>query len=75
MGHMVHIQDQDQFLAAIEVLNALPGMWHGRGTPEAPILLVTDAHYKALVKAGVVHTNGKEGKARGKKASTKKAKS
>lgn len=75
MGHIVHIKGREQFIAALEVLDYLPGMWHCRGTPDAPILLVTDAHYKALVKAGVVQTNGKQEKTRGKKATPKKAKS
>ena len=75
MGHIVRILSQEQLVDAIGVLNGLPGMWHARGTPESPILLVTDAHYRALVKAGVVATNGKEGNGRGKKATAKKAKS
>jgi hypothetical protein len=74
MGHIVRIQSREQMIAAIGVLDEMPGMWHGRGTPEAPVLLVTEAHYKALVKAGVVPANGTEGKARGKKATAKKGK-
>ena len=75
MGHMIRIQSREQYMAAHRVLDKLPGMWHARGPVEAPVLLVLDSHYKALVKAGVVSPNGKEGKARGKKAAAKKAKS
>lgn len=74
MGHIVRIQDREQFLNALEVLNYVPGTWHARGTPEAPILLLTDAHYQALLKAGVISANGKEDKNRGKKATAKKRK-
>ena len=75
MGHVVHIQNREHFIEALEVLDELPGMWHARGNPSAPILLVTDAHYQALVAAGIVPANGKEAKSRGKKATAKKAKS
>jgi hypothetical protein len=76
MGHIVRIQSREQMIAAIGVLDELPGMWHGRGTPEAPVLLVLDSHYEALVKAGVVvPANGKKGKPRGKKTTAKKGKS
>ena len=75
MGHIIRIQNRDHFVEVLKVLNKLPGMWHSRGPAETPILLVLDSHYKALVKAGVVSPNGKEGKARGKKATAKKAKS
>lgn len=72
MGHLVRMQNRDHFVEALRVLNKLPGMWHARGAPSAPTLLVTDAHYKALVEAGVVSANGKEDKAHGKKAAAKK---
>jgi hypothetical protein len=75
MAHIVRIQNDKQFVDAIRVLNQLPGMWHSRGPEEAPVLLVLDSHYDALVRAGVVAANGKEGKARGKKTAAKKAKS
>jgi hypothetical protein len=75
MGHVIHIESDEQYVDAIRVLNKLPGMWHGRGTPEAPVLLVLESHYDALVKAGVVCPNGKEGKTRGKKTDRKKNKS
>jgi hypothetical protein len=75
MGHIVHIQNRQQFIEALGVLNEMPGMWHARGNPSKPVLLVTDTHFKALVKAGVVSANGEEGKAGGKKASAKKTNS
>ena len=75
MGHHVQIQSREQYIAALRVLDKLPGMWQSRGSAETPVLLVLDSHYKALVKAGVVSPNGKEGKARDKKTAAKKAKS
>ena len=72
MGHVVHMKSREQFIEALGVLNELPGMWHARGEPGTPTLLLTDTHYKALVKAGVVPANGKKEKARGKKAIPKK---
>jgi hypothetical protein len=73
MGHIVRINGRQQFIEALRVLNKLPGMWHSRGPVENPILLVMDSHYKALVKAGVISPNGKEGKTRGKKATGQKS--
>ncbi len=73
MAHIIRIQSDKQYVDVIRVLNKLPGMWHGRGTPEAPVLLVLDSHYEALVKAGVIPVNGKEAKTRGKKTVGKKA--
>jgi hypothetical protein len=75
MGHTVCIQSDEQFIAALGVLDELPGMWHCRGPAESPILLLLDSHYDALVKAGVVAPNGKEGKSRGKKTVAKQNKS
>lgn len=74
MGHIVRIDSDKQFIAAINVLNELPGMWHSRGDDKTVELRLLDSHYQALVKAGVISPNGKEGQTRGKKA-TKKAKS
>jgi hypothetical protein len=75
MGHIIRIQSREQYFAALNVLDYLPGTWHSRGPTESAVLFVTDEHFKALVKAGVVPANGKEGKARGKKATAKKTKS
>ena len=75
MGHIIRIKSREQYFAALNVLDYLPGTWHSRGPTESAILFVTDEHYKALMKAGVVSTNGTEGKARGKKATGKKTKS
>lgn len=75
MAHIVRIKNDQHYVDVIHVLNKLPGMWHSRGPEDAPVLLVLDSHYDALVKAGVVSPNGKEGKARGKKTAAKKAKS
>ncbi len=72
MGHVIRIQSREQYMAALNVLDYLPGTWHSRGAGEFPILLVLDSHFQALVKAGVVEANGNEVKDRGKKA-TKKA--
>ena len=75
MLHAVRIQSREQYLAAIRVLNHVNGTWHARGPSSDPVLLLPDDHYNALVEAGVIPVNGKEVKARGKKASSKKAKS
>ena len=75
MGHIVHIQSDEQYIAAINVLDFVKGTWHGRGPSTAPVLYVTDEQYNALVEAGVVSANGKKGKAHGKKARTRKSKS
>lgn len=74
MGHVVHIRSKEQFIQVIGVLNEMPGTWHLTGTPEDRVLLLTDAHYKALVKARVIPANDKEVKRRGKKAAAKNAK-
>jgi hypothetical protein len=75
MGHVVHLQSREQFVAAIGVLNELPGTWHSRGSESAPVLLLLDPHYDALVKAGVIRPKGTGGKGNGKKTSAKSAKS
>lgn len=71
MGHMVQIRDREHFIEALGILNDLPGMWHARGNPSAPTLYLTDVHYRALIKAGVISKNGK-GVARNGETSTAK---
>ncbi|MSU79365.1 MAG: hypothetical protein EXS16_14905 [Gemmataceae bacterium] len=71
MGHIIRIRSREQYMAALNVLDYLPGTWHSRGAGEFPVLLVLDSHFQALVKAGVVQVNGNEGKARGQKATKK----
>jgi hypothetical protein len=73
MGHAVHIRGKEQYIEALRVLDKLPGTWRSIGTSDAPVFLLTDAQYKALVEAGVV--NDKEVNARGKKTPGKKTKS
>jgi hypothetical protein len=75
MGHIVRIQSDEQYSAAINVLDFVKGTWQGVGPSSAPLLLVTDEQYNALVLAGVVPANGKEITANGKKTPAKKAKS
>jgi hypothetical protein len=75
MGHAVHIQSREQYSDALRVLDTVAGTWQGIGPSSAPVLLLTDAQYKALVDAGVVSSNDKEVKPRGKKATAKKRKS
>ena len=75
MGHVIRIKSREQYMAALNVLDYLPGTWHSRGPTESALLFVNEEHYKALLKAGVIPLNGKEGKARGKKTTGKKAKS
>ena len=75
MGRKIHIQSKEQHLAAIRVLDTTKGTWLGVGTSAAPVIVVTDEQFNALVEAGVVSANGEEVKARGKKTDSKKAKS
>jgi hypothetical protein len=75
MGHAIRIQTREQYIAALEVLDFMKGTFVARGPSSAPVLFVTDEQYQALVKAGVISVNGKEGNARGKKAIAKKSKS
>ncbi len=75
MGHVIRIQSRDQYKAALRVLDTLPGTFHSRGPTESALLFVTDEHYQALIKAGVIQANGIEGNGRGKKGVAKKVKS
>jgi hypothetical protein len=75
MGHAVRIQSPEQYLAALGVLDYVEGTWRGVGPSSAPVLLVTDKQYQALLEAGIVTPNGQEVKARGKKAPAKRTKS
>jgi hypothetical protein len=75
MGHAVHIHSREQYIQAVRVLDKVGGTWQGIGTSSAPVLLLTEAQFNALVEAGVVPANDKEVKARGKKATAKKTKS
>lgn len=65
MGHRIHIQSDEQHLAAIRVLHRLKGTWLGIGTAEEPVIVVTDEQFAALVAAGVVSPNGQQVKRRG----------
>ncbi len=75
MGHAVHIHSQEQYIQALRVLDKVGGTWRGIGTSSAPVLLLTEGQYKALLEAGVVPSNDREVKVRGKKAPAKKTKS
>jgi hypothetical protein len=74
MGHAVRIHSREQYIRALRVLNNVAGTWQGIGPSSAPVLLLTDPQYQALVEAGVVSANDKEVKGRGKKAPAKKSK-
>ncbi len=74
MGHAVHIESKEQYVRALRVLNFMRGTWQGVGPSTAPILLVTDEQFEALVEAGVVPNNGKEAAPRGKKTTSRKPK-
>src|SRR5262245_6666336 len=71
MGHAIRIQSREQYIAALRVLDHVEGTWRGMGPSAAPVFLLTDKQYNALVKAGVVTPNGKEGNAGGKKGAKK----
>jgi hypothetical protein len=66
MGHVVKIQSREQYIAALRILDFVPGTFHASGPSSAPVLVMDDAQYEALVNAGVIATNG-EVKVRGKK--------
>jgi hypothetical protein len=74
MGHAVHIHSREQYVEALRILNHVEGTWRGIGPPSAPVLLLTEAQYKALLEAGVVSANDKEVGSRGEKATAKKGK-
>ena len=57
MGHVVHIHSQQQYIEALRVLDKVAGTWQGVGPSSAPVLLLTDAQFNALVAAGVVPSN------------------
>ena len=75
MAHAVHIHSREQYIQALGVLNKLAGTWQGIGPSSDPVLLLTDAHYKALIQAGVIANNDKKAKVREKKAIAKETKS
>jgi hypothetical protein len=51
MGHAVHIQSREQYIAALGVLDHVEGTWRGIGPSSAPVLLLTDKQYSDLVAA------------------------
>jgi hypothetical protein len=71
MGHMVRIRSREHYLAALHVLNNVEGTWRARGPASEPVLLLTDAQYRALVEAGVVPFNDTEVQTSAKKKRTK----
>jgi hypothetical protein len=75
MGHAVRIRSREQYIEALRVLDRMPGTWRGIGPASDPVLLLTEAQYNALVKAGVVPSSDKKVQSRGKKAVAKKTKS
>ena len=75
MGHAVRIRSREQYIEALRVLDRMPGTWRGIGPASDPVLLLTEAQYNALVKAGVVPSSDKKVQPRGKKAVAKKTKS
>jgi hypothetical protein len=72
MAQAIAIQSREQYIQAIRVLDKVGGTWQGVGPSTAPILLLTDAQYNALLAAGVITATGTEVKIRGKKANDKK---
>ncbi len=75
MSHRIHIKSHEQHLAAIRILDRVKGTWIGLGTSADPVIVVNDQQFDAMVEAGVVAPNGKEVKAHGAKAASKKSKS
>jgi hypothetical protein len=75
MVHRVHIKSREQYVEALRVLNTVPGTWSAIGPSSAPVFLLPDAHYNALLLAGVVSSQDKEVNGGGKKATGKTPKS
>jgi hypothetical protein len=75
MAHAVHIHSREQYIQAVRVLDKVAGTWQGVGPSSDPVLILTDAQFRALREAGVVPANGQEVNARGKKTVAKKTKS
>jgi len=71
MGHAIRIQSREQYIQALRVLDKVGGTWQGIGPSSDPVLLLTEAQYTALIEAGVIPSNGKEGKASATKAAKK----
>lgn len=64
----VEIDSPEQYSRALAVLTEAGGTFHGVGGAEKPVLLVTEAQYRALVAAGVVKKkDGTKERSRGKK--------
>ncbi len=66
MAHSIRIQSREQYIQAIGVLDKVGGTWQGIGPSSAPVLLLTDKQYDALLDAGVIAADGKEVKTREK---------
>jgi hypothetical protein len=75
MAHAVRIHSRDQYLQALRMLDKVGGTWQGVGPSSDPVLLLTNAQYNALLEAGVVPSNDRQVKARGKEADAKKTNS
>jgi hypothetical protein len=75
MEYTIRLQSREQYIAALRILNVVPGIFHASGPSSSPILVLGDTQYQALMNAGVITANGKEERVRGKKTSAKKAKS
>ena len=75
MDHVVHLQSREQYIAALRILDVVPGTFHASGPSSSPVLVLGDTHYQALVNAGVIVAKPQEDSARGKKTNAKKAKS
>jgi hypothetical protein len=75
MGYIIPIKSREQYMAALRVLDELPGTWSSRGAAELREFYVTPEHYAALVEAGIVKDIRTKSNGRGKKKLAKKTKS
>ncbi len=66
----VPITSDEQYEKALEVLTRVGGTFQGVGFEEW-VLLVTEAQYKALVEAGVVHPSDTKQNPKGQKKAPK----
>jgi hypothetical protein len=75
MEHIVRLQSREQYTAALNILDVVPGTFHASGPSSGPTLVLGETQYQALIDAGVIAGNGKEQKGNGTKARHKKANS
>jgi hypothetical protein len=72
LAQAIRMQSWEQHIKALKVPDEAGGTWQAVETSAAPVFLLTDAQYNALIQAGVVRSNRQEDNARGSKKAAKK---